>query len=71
MIIVSCYSECTLFQNLFSRIPGGHSNYSAVHMRVQRNAKKGFFFRENAIHANRVYWSKCAYFGEKGSFLIL
>ena len=32
---------------------GGHSNNSVVHMRDQRNAKKGLFFRITAIRTNR------------------
>ena len=33
---------------------GGHQNNSVVHMHDQRNAKKGLFFRLNAIRANQV-----------------
>ena len=32
---------------------GDHLNNSVVHMRYQRNAKKGCFLRLNAIRANR------------------
>ena len=40
-------------QNSTDKPGGGHSNNSVVHMRDQRKAKKGCFFRLNAIRANR------------------
>ena len=33
---------------------GGHTNNGVVHMRNQRNTKKGLYFKLNAIRANRV-----------------
>ena len=36
------WEQCIL--SITSKPRGGHSNYSSVHMRDQRNVKKGLFF---------------------------
>ena len=46
-----------MFRDSFKN-PGGHSNNSVIHMRDQRNMKKGLFLRLNAIRGNRIYGLK-------------
>ena len=53
----------------WTRNGGGALAYSVVHVRDQRNEKKGCFLRLNAILENRNYGSKCDYFQEKGLFI--
>ena len=44
-------------------VPGDHLNNGVVHMRVQRNAKKGLFFEaKRDLRKSRWGGSKCAYF---------
>ena len=46
--------------------PGGHSNYSAVHMRDQRNAKKGLFFvTKRDSRESRLGVKMCLFLGKR------